>query len=161
MIFNNVVFNTIAGIGFVLLLSSCTSLDRFVKDDQDSESYSAQEAGRLSTVTEGTIISIKPIKLSGSKALGTTLGTVLGGLAGASTTDKKFNQEAAIAVGALAGALLGSTVETFSTEKTGYEFLIRTRSGINAFVDTTQQDLQVGDAVYIIQGSGPIRISKQ
>lgn len=161
MVFDNVILKTVASIGFILLLSSCISLDNFVKEDQNSESYSTQEVGRLLTeVTEGTIVSIKPVKLSGGTALGTTLGAVRGDLAGASasTTDKKSNQET---VGALAGAILGSTVEAFSTEDTGYEFLIENHSGIRAFVDTTKQDLQVGDVVYIIQGSGPIRISKK
>lgn len=161
MILDNVMLKAIASVSVVLALSACTSLDRFVKEGQDSGSYSVQEVGRLSAVTEGVILAIKPIKLSGSKGLGATLGTALGGLAGASTTDKKYNQEAAVAIGALAGALLGSTVEEFGTEKTGYEFLIETNSGVSAFVDATKQDLQVGDVVHIIQGSGPIRISKK
>ncbi len=141
-------------------LSACSSLDRFFKEERDSGSYSNAERGKFSNVTEGTIISIKQVKLSGSKGLGAIFGTVLGGISGASTTDKKYNKEVAIAIGALAGAILGSTAEKFITKDTGYEFLIRTISGVKAFVDITKQDLKVGDKVYIISGSGPIRISK-
>ncbi len=148
-------------INLILLLSACSSTDRIVKDDQDSRSYSSTEIGKFSTVTEGTIISIKAVRLSGSKGLGTTFGGVLGGLAGASTTDKKHNQSAAIAIGALAGAILGSKVEELSTEDTGYEFLIKTNNGVKAFVDIIRQDLKVGDEVYIIHGDGPVRISRK
>ena len=154
-------FKIVVSTVLVLGLSACSSLDRLVKEEQGSRSYSSKEVGQFSTVTEGTIIAIKEVKLAGTKGLGTTLGTALGGLAGASTTNKKYNQEAAVAIGALAGAILGSTVEKFSTEDIGYEFLIKTTSGVKAFVDTTKQDLRVGDVVYIIQGSGPIRISKK
>lgn len=151
----------IAIIGLVLLLSACSSLDRFTKENQDSRAYSSKDTGKFTTVSEGVIISIKEVTLSGSKALGTTFGGILGGIAGASTTDKKYNKSAAIAIGALAGAILGSTVEKFSTEDVAYEFLIETKSGLMAFVDLTKQDLKVGDQVYIIHGSGPVRISRK
>ncbi|WP_428087225.1 glycine zipper 2TM domain-containing protein [Candidatus Thioglobus sp.] len=154
-------FKSIITIASILLLTSCSSLDRFTQEDQDSKSYSSSESGQFSRVTEGVIVSIKEVKISGTKGLGTTFGTVLGGLAGSATTDRKYNKEAAIAIGALAGALLGSTVEKFSTEGVAYEFLIKTSSGLKAFVDTTKQDLKSGDAVYIIHGSGPVRISKR
>ncbi len=148
-------------IGLVLLLSACSSLDRFTKDEQNSKAYSRSEAGKFSTVTEGTIASIKQVEISGSKGLGTTVGGVVGGLGGAATTNKRFNQSAAIAIGALAGAMIGSTIEQFATKDVAYEFLIDTTSGLKAFVDVTKQDLQSGDRVYIIQGSGPVRISKR
>lgn len=145
----------------VLSLSACSSLNRFTEEEQNSRAYSSKEVGQFSTVIEGTIVSIKKVKLSGSKVLGTTFGGVLGGIAGASTTNKKHNQSAAIAIGALAGAILGSAVEKFSTEDIGYEILIKTDNGLKAFVDTTKQDLKVGDKVYITHGSGPVRISRQ
>lgn len=145
----------------VALLSACSSFDRFVKEDTGSDAYATREKGQFSNVTTGKIISIKQVNLAGTKQLGTTLGTALGGIAGSSTTDKKYNKEAAIAIGALAGAILGSTIEKYTTKDIGYEFLIETNSGVKAFVDTTTQDLKPGDMVYIIHGSGPVRISKK
>ncbi len=154
-------FKNVTIITLVLLLSACSSLDRFTKDSQDSESYSSTETGKFSTVTEGSIIAIKEVKLSGSKALGTTFGGVLGGIAGSSVSGSNTTKNAAIAVGVLAGSILGSTVEEFATEDIAYEFLVKTSSGVRAFVDVVKQDLKVGDVVYIIRGSGPIRISKK
>ncbi len=112
-------------------------------------------------VTKGVIVSIKPVKLSGTKALGATLGGVIGGIAGASTTDKKYNQEIAGALGALSGVMLGSALEELSTEGVGFEFLIKTESGLKAFIEASRQDLAVGDAVYIVHSGDTVRISKQ
>ncbi|MBE8189735.1 MAG: glycine zipper 2TM domain-containing protein [Candidatus Thioglobus sp.] len=154
-------FKNITIISLILLLPACSSFDRFTQDEQNSKSYSSNETGKFSTVTEGVIVSIKQVKLSGSKGLGTTLGGVVGGLAGASTTEKRYNQSAAVAIGALAGAIIGSTIEEFATEDVAYEFLVKTNSGLKSFVDVTRQGLKAGDEVYIIHGSGAIRISKK
>jgi outer membrane lipoprotein SlyB len=149
---------------FILLmifLSGCNSLDRIIGEERDSGSYSNDERGSFSRVTEGKIVSIKQIKLAGSKGLGATFGAALVGLAGSSITDRKYNKEALTAIGALAGTILGSKVEEFTTKSTGYEFLIDTKDGIKAFVDVEKQDLKTGDSVYIVYGNGPIRISKK
>jgi outer membrane lipoprotein SlyB len=55
----------------VIFLSSCqSSMNRFTQDERGANTYSSIETGKLSSVLEGRIISIKPIKLSGSKVLG-------------------------------------------------------------------------------------------
>ena len=149
---------------FILaFLTSCSSsLDRLVKEDKDSSTYNNNELGSFSNVSEGVILSIREVNIAGSKALGTTLGTVLGGLLGASTTDKKHNKEAATVVGALGGAFIGSIAEKYSTQDIGYEFLIKTSSGVKVFVDTEISNLKTGDSVYIIKASdGRIRLSKK
>ena len=155
-------FKNITIIALALLLSGCpSSFDRLTKDEQNSSTYSIKQTGKFSKVTEGRIISIKEVNLAGSKALGTAFGSVLGGIAGASTTDKKHSKSAAIAIGALAGAILGSAVEESVTKDTAYEFLIKTKFALRAFVDVSKQGLRVGDEVYIIHGNGPVRISRK
>lgn len=146
-------------IALSILASSCTSLDRLTKEDQSSSSYSINETGKLSSISKGVILSIKKVKLSGSKGLGTTLGAVLGGLAGKSTTDKTNNQEIATVLAGLAGSIIGSKAEEYITADVGYEFIIDTKDGAKIFVDSTKGDFRVGDSVYIIYGD-KVRITK-
>jgi outer membrane lipoprotein SlyB len=146
---------------FAMGLSSCSSLDRIIKDEQTSGAYSSDQTGQLSSVTEGVVVSIKSIKLSGSKGLGTTLGSAIGALAGASTTNKKYNQKAAALAAGVIGAIVGSGIEKISSRSKGYEFLIKTKEGIKAFVDKVNPGLKPGDKVYLIFGNGPVRITKR
>lgn len=146
-------------IALSIFISSCTSLDRFTKEEQNSSAYSTNETGKLSSISKGVILSIKKVELSGSKGLGTTLGAVLGGLAGRSTTDKANNQEIATVLAGLAGSIIGSTAEKYITQDFGYEFIIDTKDGAKVFVDSTKGDFRVGDSVYIIYGD-KVRITK-
>lgn len=142
-----------------LSLFSCSSLNRITGEEQNSGSYASSETGKLSSLSKGVILSIKKVKLSGSKGLGTALGTALGGLAGQSSTDKKYNQEAATAVAGLLGAVIGSKLEEGITAEDGYEFIIDTKEGAKVLVEKTRGDFQVGDKVYIIYGE-KVRLTK-
>jgi outer membrane lipoprotein SlyB len=143
-----------------IALSSCSSLDNIIKEDKNSGAYSNSETGGLSSVEKGILLSIKKVKISGSKGLGTGLGAVIGGLAGSSTTDKKYNKEIVTAIGALVGSVVSGKVEEFSTQDYGYEFIIDTKDGAKVLIDESRGDFNVGDKVYIIYGD-KVRITKQ
>lgn len=148
----------------IVLLTSCqSSTDRLTQDERGANTYSSAETGKLSSVLEGSIVSIKEIKLSGSKAMGTGVGGTLGAIAGARAVGDNDNDKAAAAiVGGLLGAVVGREIEESATASTGFEFLIRLNNGkIKSFVQKSQQGLSVGDQVYILHGDGVIRLTRK
>ncbi len=148
---------------FVIFLSSCqSSMNRFTQDERGANTYSSSETGQLSSVLEGHIISIKPIKLSGSRALGSGVGTALGAAVAASAVGGERDKMPAAIVGGLLGAIAGRTIEENTTIETGFEFLIKLSSGqIKAFVQKSQQGLRVGDRIYVIDSGQTVRLTRQ
>ncbi len=148
----------------VVFLSSCdSSMNRFTEDSRGANTYSRAETGRLSSVAEGIIISIKPVRLSGSKGMGSGVGALLGAAAGAGAVGHHDSDRAAGAViGGLLGAMAGSAIEENSTESTGFEFLVKLSTGqIKAFTQEGKQDLRVGDQVYVIHGGQTVRLTRK
>jgi outer membrane lipoprotein SlyB len=143
-----------------ITLSSCSSLDNILKEEQNSDSYSKTETGKLSSIAEGVVLSIKKVKLSGSKGLGTGLGAVIGGLAGSATTDKKYNKDMATALGVLVGSVIAGKTEEAITSDYGYEFIIDTKDGAKVLIEKARGELEVGDEIYIIYGD-KVRLTKR
>ena len=147
----------------VVFLSSCqSSMNRFTQDDRGANTYSATETGQLSSVTEGSIISIKQVQLSGSKGMGSGLGATLGAVAGANAAGSSDSKKAAGAiVGGLLGAIAGRAIEENATAEIGFEFLVKLSSGaMKAFVQKSKQGLRVGDQVYVIYGNDTVRLTR-
>ncbi|ABL02389.1 hypothetical protein Rmag_0644 [Candidatus Ruthia magnifica str. Cm (Calyptogena magnifica)] len=156
---NKIVFLALS----IIFLSSCqSSMNRFTQDERGANTYSSTEIGQLSSVLEGRIISIKPIILSGSKALGSGVGTALGVSVSTSTVGGKRDKIPAAIVGGLFGAMVGRIIEENVTTETGFEFLIKLSSGqIKSFVQKSQQELRVGDQVYVTYGEQTVRLTRQ
>lgn len=156
--------NKIILLMLVVFLTSCqSSTNRFTKDERGSNTYSSAETGQLSRVVEGSIIAIKQVKLSGSKGLGSGVGGALGAIAGSSAVGSNDNDRAAGAIiGGLLGAVAGKAIEENATADVGFEFLVKLNSGaIKAFVQKSQQGLRVGDQVYVLYGSGIVRLTRK
>jgi outer membrane lipoprotein SlyB len=148
----------------VAFLASCqSSMNRFTQDDRGANTYSSAETGQLSSVVEGSVISIKQSQLSGSKGLGSGIGTALGAAAGASAVGSHSSDRAAGAIiGGLLGAMAGKAIEESSTADTGFEFLVKLNSGvIKAFVQKSKQGLRIGDQVYVLYGNGTARLTRK
>lgn len=148
----------------VVFLSSCqSSMNRFTQDDRGANTYSSTETNQLSSVAEGHIIAIKQIQLSGSKGMGSGIGTVLGAAAGANVVGSSDSDKTAGAiVGGLLGAIAGSTIEENATAETGFEFLVKLSGGaIKAFVQKSKQGLRVGDQVYVVYGNKTVRLTRK
>jgi outer membrane lipoprotein SlyB len=131
-------------------------------ETQDANTYGSNEVGKVSDVLIGKIITIRKVKISGSKAIGALTGAALGGLAGSSVNDVKTDQQAAATLAAVAVGTLGSMIEESMTEKDAWEFVIAFKNDTaKSFVQNTNQDLKVGDEVYIIQSAGQVRITRK
>ncbi len=149
---NKIVFLALS----VIFLSSCqSSMNRFTQDERGgANTYSSVETGQLSSVLEGRIISIKPIKLSGSK--------VLDAAVAASAVGGERDTIPAAIVGGLLGAMAGWAIAENTTAEIGFEFLPKLSNGqIKAVVQKSQQGLRVGDQAYVIHGGQTARMTRK
>lgn len=129
------------------LLSAC------VAPSQRGDVYNSNQSRRMQQVQEGVILSIRPVKLEGSKTGGGSLaGSVLGGVAGGSI-GHGYGQIAGAAVGAVAGALIGNAVEQGITSAEGLEILVK-MSETGKTVAITQEgkptEFSVGQRVIVL-----------
>jgi outer membrane lipoprotein SlyB len=124
--------------------------------------YSRDEARQVQTVENGTVESVKPVTIEGTK---TPVGTVAGGVAGGvlgSTVGSGSGRTVATVIGALAGAAAGTAAEEGITRKQGLEIVVRKDNG-QTIVIVQEADMQIaaGDRVRIITApNGTTRVSK-
>jgi outer membrane lipoprotein SlyB len=156
------IFKFILPIFLIINLTSCGSIKRLTAETRDANTYGSDELGKVADVLEGKILVMRQITIAGSKGIGALAGGALGGLAGSTVNNAPNDQKAAATIAAVAGSALGSMLEEAITEKEAWEFVIALKNGgAKSFVQNTNQDLKVGDEVYIIQSSGQVRISRK
>ena len=150
--------NSIVAVSFIavtLAVSGCTS-------NLTGDSYSRDEARTVQTVRYGTIESLHPVKLEGTKTpIGTGAGAVVGGIAGSGVGGGRGSAVAAV-IGALAGGMLGSAAEEGITRTQGVEITVREDDGnMRAYVQEVEpnQVFQVGQRVRIMTVNGTSRIA--
>jgi outer membrane lipoprotein SlyB len=87
------------------------------------------DANRLSTVLDGTIVSIRPVTVEGKQSgAGAAAGGVVGAVAGSSVGGRR--ESVAIGVlGAVAGAVVGNAVERQATREDALEIIVQLRNG--------------------------------
>ncbi|MCQ4329262.1 glycine zipper 2TM domain-containing protein [Pseudomonas stutzeri] len=138
-----------------LAVGGCTS-------SLTGDSYSRDEARTVQTVRYGTIESLRPVKLEGTKTpIGTGAGAVVGGIAGSGVGGGRGSAVAAV-IGAVAGGLLGSAAEEGITRAQGVEITVREDDGnMRAYVQEVEpnQVFRVGQRVRIMTVDGTSRIA--
>lgn len=138
-----------------VLLSGCAS-------SLTGDTYSRDEARRVQTVRMGTIESLRPVKIEGTKTpIGTGAGAIVGGVAGSSVGGGRGSIVAAV-IGAVAGGLLGSATEEGLTRTQGVEITVREDDGsTRAYVQQVQENevFRVGERVRIMTVDGTSRVS--
>ena len=150
---------------FVLLAASITAVSLTLTGCQSSltgDSYSRDEARTVQTVRLGTIESLRPVKIEGSKTpIGAGAGAVIGGVGGSSVGDGKGSIVMAV-VGAVAGGLLGAAAEEGLTRTQGVEITVREDDGsMRAYVQEVQPNeiFRVGERVRIMSVNGTSRVA--
>jgi outer membrane lipoprotein SlyB len=146
----------IAIIGTALMIGGCaTSLKGDV--------YSRDEARTAQTVTMGTIQTLRPVQIEGTKTpIGAGAGAAVGGIAGSGVGDGRGRAVAAV-IGAVAGGLLGAAAEEGLTRTQGVEITVKEDSGITrAYVQAMSEGeiFRVGDRVRIMTVNGTARVAR-
>lgn len=123
---------------------------------------SRNDAQRLSTVTDATVLSVRDVTVDGSQSgVGAAAGGVIGGLAGSSRSSGR--ESAALGViGAVVGGVIGNTVERAATKEEALEILVQLKSGERRSVVQAKGDekIQPGDAVILVTTGGKVRVTK-
>lgn len=126
------------------------------------DSYSRDEARSVQTVRMGTIESLRPVKIEGTKTpIGAGAGAVVGGVAGSGVGGGRGSAVAAV-VGAVAGGLLGAAAEEGITRTQGVEITVREDDGtMRAYVQEVEENqiFRVGQRVRIMSVNGTSRVA--
>lgn len=126
----------------VLLVASFSTMAMLLTGCQSSltgDSYSRDEARRVQTIRMGTIESLRPVKIEGTKTpIGGAAGAVVGGVGGSAIGGGRGSIVAAV-IGAVAGGLIGSATEEGLTRTQGVEITVREDDGsMRAYVQQVQ-----------------------
>lgn len=142
-------------LGLTILLSGCAS-------SLSGSVYSRSDARKVQNVQVGTVESVKPVKIEGTKSgIGTAAGGVAGGVLG-STVGEGSGSKIGAVVGALGGAAAGSAIEEGVTRKDGIEIIVKLDSGKTiAVVQAADVTFSKGEKVNLIKRNSTIRVQKQ
>lgn len=137
------------------LLSGCAS-------SLAGDSYSRHEARHVQNVRLGTIQSLRPVRIEGTKTpVGAGAGAVVGGIAGSGVGGGRGSAVAAV-IGAVAGGMLGAAAEEGITRTQGVEITVREDDGVlRAYVQAVQPNeiFRVGERVRILTVNGTSRVA--
>lgn len=126
------------------------------------DTYSRDEARTVQTVRYGTIESLRPVRLEGTKTpIGSGAGAVVGGIAGSGVGGGRGSAVAAV-IGAVAGGMLGAAAEEGITRAQGVELTVREDDGnMRAYVQEVEpnQVFRVGQRVRILTVDGTSRVA--
>ncbi len=140
----------------VLGLGACAS-------KQAGDVYTRAEARQPAIVRYGTIVSLRPVTIEGTKsAIGTGAGGIVGGIAGSSIGGGRGSAISAV-IGAVAGGLLGSAAEEGLTRAHGVEIVVKEADGVErAYVQALQENerFSVGDKVRIVSTGSNSRVER-
>lgn len=138
-----------------VLLSGCPS-------SLQGDVYSRDDARTPQIVRMGTIESLRPVQLEGTKTpIGAGAGAVVGGVAGSSIGGGSGSIVAAV-IGAVAGGLAGSAIEEGATRTQAVEITIKEDDGpMRAYVQAMSEGeiFRVGERVQINIVNGNSRVA--
>lgn len=139
-------------------LSACTPTT------QTGTSYSRDEVRQVQNVKLGIVVDVASVSIEGTNTgAGGAVGSVVGGLAGASVDDGTAGQIAAVLAGT-AGAIIGAKAEDRITRAEGREYTIQLTDGkVISVVQALDPDADVivaGDSVKLLSQGSTYRVSK-
>ena len=147
---------TTASLGLMaaLLLAGCAS--------SNPDVISRNDAQRLSTVVDATVLTVRPVTVDGSQTgAGAVAGGAVGAIAGSSVGGRR--ESAAIGLlGAVAGAVVGNVIERSSTREESLEILVQLRNGERRAIVQAKgsESFNPGDAVIIITTGSKVRVAR-
>jgi outer membrane lipoprotein SlyB len=139
-----------------LLLAACAS-------EKGGDVYSRDQVRQVQHFKVGTVEGTHKVRIEGTKSqVGTTAGSIVGGIAGSGAADGRTGQVAAV-LGAVVGGMVGSAAEEGYTRENGIEYTIKLEDGnyisvVQAVND--KEEIKTGDKVQVIESDGVARVVK-
>lgn len=143
----------IAAAAVAAMLAGCVS-------SKSGDAYSRDEALREQSVRRGTVESVRPVTIQGTRSgVGAVAGGAVGGIAGSSVGEGKTSNVAAV-LGALGGGVAGQALEEGATRKAGVEITVRLDNGeLRAVVQEDKERFVTGQKVRLLTQNGVTRVS--
>lgn len=136
------------------LISACAS-------NINSDHYATSSAGKVSTVSQCTVMNVRYVGVNSDTGAGTMIGGLAGGVAGSTIGGGSTAHTLGAVGGALLGGLVGSAAEKGMTSQTGIEYVVKLDNGqVISITQGTAQPLSVGQRCMVLFGN-PSRIIPQ
>ena len=130
-----------------MLLAGCA-------DNINSDYYSVNQTGKVSTVSQCTVLSVRAVKVNSDSDAGTLIGGIADGVAGSTIGGDSTAHALGAVGGALLGGLAGSAVEKGVNAQTGLEYIVKLDNGqVLSVTQGTEQALGVGQRCLVLFGS--------
>lgn len=123
---------------------------------------SRQDAQRMSTVVDATVLAVRPVTVDGSQnGAGGVAGGVVGAVAGSSIGGRRDSVVGGV-LGAVAGAVIGNAIERNATREESLEILVQLRNGERRAVVQAkgQESFAPGDQVMLVTSGGRVRVAR-
>jgi len=151
---NTHILRTAAALALAALLAACTTTSPDV--------VSRNDAQRLSTVIDATVLSTRPVVVDGSQSgIGGTAGAVVGGVAGSSVGGRREAVAVGV-IGAVAGAVIGNAIERGTTREEAVEIMLQLKNGERRAVVQAKGNevFTPGEAVILVTTGGKVRVTR-
>jgi outer membrane lipoprotein SlyB len=116
----------------------------------------------MSSVQDGTVLSIRPVTIDGSQSGGgAAAGAVVGGVAGSNVGGARGSAIVGI-VGAIAGGMIGNAAERTATKEDAVEILVQLKNGERRSVVQANggEAFAAGEPVIMVVTGGRVRIMR-
>jgi len=139
-----------------LLLAGCAS-------EKGGDIYTRDQVRQVQHFRVGVVESLHKVRIEGTKSqVGTTAGTIIGGVAGSGAAQGKTGEVAAV-LGAVVGGVVGAAAEEGYTREDGIEYAIKLEDG--SYISVVQavgdsETIVVGEKVRVIESDGVARVTK-
>jgi len=123
---------------------------------------SRDDAQRMETVQDATILSVRPVTIDGSQSgLGGAAGAVAGGIAGSSVGGNTTSAIVGITA-AIVGGVVGNAAERAATKEDAVEILVQMHNGDRRSIvqGKGSEVLAAGDPVILTTAGGKVRVTK-
>lgn len=127
----------------------------------NSDHYATNQTGKVSTVSQCTVLNVRYVGVNSDTGGGTLVGSVAGGIAGSTIGGGSTAHTLGAVGGALLGGLVGSAAEQGLSSQTGIEYVVKLDNGqVISITQGTQGALSVGQRCLVLFGN-PSRIIPQ
>ena len=117
--------------------------------------YSVGSVGQTNRAVRGTIVSTRPVQISGTQSgIGATSGAAAGAVGGSAIGRGTRSNVAGAIGGAVAGGIAGALIEESATRQQGIEYVVQTENGaLLTIVQGAEPALAVGQKVFVLYGA--------
>ncbi len=127
----------------------------------NSDHYSTSQTGRVSNVSQCTVLNVRYVGVNNDSGSGALIGTIAGGVAGSTIGGGSRAHTLGAVGGALLGGLVGAEAEQGLSSQTGIEYVVKLDNGqVISITQGTAGALNVGQRCLVLFGN-PSRIIAQ